>query len=256
MAWESDEIDGDLAVWPAFVDLLAATALVLVAFLAVVLVAVEAGRGGEIKTQKAALEQALKKPEIGFGIVFDVDTDDVLIVRLSLREEATFPKGVYQWDSLRSQARESLRKIGEELKRTEINPLYREIRVVGHSDQDAYAPGANYSNWELSASRAAVVARFLVDEVGVDPCRVNAIGLGPYYPKEEPAAVDSPPTEDQKRQNRRIELQFIPTAFVTGAPSEWTGSCYPTGDGSRSRATVPVEAAGIALPRLQEPLGR
>jgi outer membrane protein OmpA-like peptidoglycan-associated protein len=250
MDWEPDEIDGDVAVWPAFVDLLAATALVLVAFLAVVLVAVEAGRGGEIVTQKQALEEALRNSELGFGSVYDLETSDILLVQINLREDKTFPRGAYAWESLHSDARRSLLSIGEALRDSLIDQAYREIRVVGHSDQDPYPDSVPYSNWELSGSRAAVVARFLVEDVGLDPCRIRAIGLGPYYPKVRPEGPGTLLTDQEKERNRRIELQFIPAASANGNTTDMTGSCYPAGDGAGAPGGNPMPATREEGPDL------
>ena len=53
------------------------------------------------------------------------------------------------------------------------------------------------SNWELSAARAATVARLLTLS-GVDPHRVGIIGWGEFRPTANNA------TEDGRNRNRRV----------------------------------------------------
>ena len=92
--------------------------------------------------------------------------------------------------------------------------------MLGHTDQ--YASPEFFSNWELSAARAAVVARYLVNQPGVDPCKISATGLGPYHP------IDTLVAE----ANRRIEIQIVP-ALAKGGDAP--GACYPRGDNTRPR---------------------
>lgn len=249
---ESDELYDEVGVWPAFVDLLAATALLFVVLLAVVLVWVGAGRGGGIETQRDAIVAALRDSSMGFGSVYEVDTTDVIRVKLILTEDATFPSSEFAWDSLRSGAQLALREIAAKLEAVEsLRSAYREIQVVGHSDQDPFSdPDAAFSNWELSAARAAVVARYLATRTQLDPCRVSATGLGPYYPIVEPSPGGALTTE-QKRLNRRIELQFIPMAWESGARSggedKLDTHCYRRGDGTALR-----DASGSSTQRFDD----
>ncbi|MFP4278605.1 MAG: OmpA family protein, partial [Halochromatium sp.] len=75
------------------------------------------------------------------------------------------------------------------------------VQVIGHTDD---VPMRNTelfpSNWELSAARAARVARYLIDSAGLDPRRFTVIGRG----EMEPAV---PNTSDANRAlNRRVEI--------------------------------------------------
>ena len=76
------------------------------------------------------------------------------------------------------------------------------IVVEGHTDNVPLKAGTRiplYSNWELSAVRAARVARLLEQE-GLDPKNLSARGLGFFHPV---AANDTP---EGRQQNRRIEI--------------------------------------------------
>ena len=224
-----EEPEEEMHVWPAFVDLLAATSLLSVTLVAVfIFVAHRAQAQTEaeaegLRTERRTLVQQLRNTQ-AHGQVYTVE-DDSQFVRVILKEEATFPRGQFVWSTLRDTGQRALTEIGRTLMSDSISPLYRQIRVIGHSDDVPYTT-AGFTNWELSASRAAVVARYLVDWVGVNPCKISAAGVGPYYPLD---GLDSLSVEERNARNRRIEIEIVPVraAGVAEGPA-----CNPTGDGT------------------------
>ena len=81
------------------------------------------------------------------------------------------------------------------------------LRVVGHTDNRpiSAARQALYpTNWELSATRATTVVRFLVDTVGIAPERCEAVGMGEFQP------VATNETSAGRLQNRRLEIVLVP----------------------------------------------
>ena len=83
------------------------------------------------------------------------------------------------------------------------------IRVEGHTDDTPISAKlqAKYpSNWELSAARAAGVARYFETKQGIDPKRLEAVGFSMYQPV---APNDSPAN---KQRNRRVEIVLKPAA--------------------------------------------
>lgn len=81
-----------------------------------------------------------------------------------------------------------------------ISEENREIRVQGHTDNVPIATRNFPSNWELSATRAAAVVRFLADS-GVESSLLLAVGYG----DTEPRADNS--TETGRSSNRRVVIQ-------------------------------------------------
>jgi len=76
------------------------------------------------------------------------------------------------------------------------------IRIQGHTDTVPIGPRllARFpTNWELSAARATRVVRYL-EQHGVDPARLMAVGLSQYHP------IASNADEAGRQQNRRIEI--------------------------------------------------
>jgi len=100
-----------------------------------------------------------------------------------------------------------LERVGNVLKNTE-NKI---IRVEGHTDNVAIQAKLQEkfpTNWELSAARAINVVRFLQDNIGIEPIRLQAIGMSEYHP------VASNKTAAGRSQNRRIELILLPESAI------------------------------------------
>jgi len=92
-------------------------------------------------------------------------------------------------------ARRHLVALGKLLKDTD-GP----IRVEGFTDNTPVHSGEFASNWQLSALRAANIAQLLVEQAGVDPRRVSAVGYGGARP------VASNRTEEGRARNRRVMI--------------------------------------------------
>ena len=76
------------------------------------------------------------------------------------------------------------------------------VRVEGHTDNVPIHNSIYASNWELSVTRAAAVAR-LLSELGVNPDHLSAMGYGDTRPRH-------PNTSDKDRaKNRRVEIVFM-----------------------------------------------
>jgi len=78
------------------------------------------------------------------------------------------------------------------------------IRVEGHTDNVPISDKLKekyFSNWELSAARAASVVRYFQQgEHKIDPARMEAVGYAEYRPL---APNDS---DANKQRNRRVEI--------------------------------------------------
>ncbi len=77
------------------------------------------------------------------------------------------------------------------------------IRVEGHTDIvpiSARLKSKYFSNWELSAARAASVVRYLQYDQKIDPLRMEAVGFSKYRP------VTAGTTAEDLQRNRRVEI--------------------------------------------------
>jgi chemotaxis protein MotB len=102
---------------------------------------------------------------------------------------------------LRSEAYPILDKVARIL--TENVPEHN-IGIEGHTDNEPIKYSGWKSNWELSTGRALSVLHYLVDEKGISPHRVSAIGYGEYRP------VASNETKEGRQMNRRVEIVILP----------------------------------------------
>lgn len=80
------------------------------------------------------------------------------------------------------------------------------VGIEGHTDNEPIRFSGWKSNWELSSGRALSVLHYLVDEQGILPERVSAIGYGEYRP------VASNDTQEGRQLNRRVEIVILPEA--------------------------------------------
>jgi chemotaxis protein MotB len=106
---------------------------------------------------------------------------------------------------------EVLARVGSVLSNVED----RQIQVAGHTDGapiSARLVGRYPSNWELSASRATNVVRFLEEKAHVPPKLLVASGYGPFHP------LVSNATTAGRARNRRIEILLTPA--LDPAPSK------------------------------------
>jgi chemotaxis protein MotB len=188
--------------WPAFADLLAATTLLfLILFAALAVPAIRsAGKGRTLASTLEEIDGTLSRESKGRGFTVERVGDYVLV---SIPESATFPQNRYELAYLRPAGRVILQDIGRSLMEDSLIQKIDQVQVVGHTSHE----GAVELNWNLSASRSATVALFLVESVGLPPCQITALGRSFYYPV-------SP--EDARRSgkvnpaDRRIELEIRP----------------------------------------------
>jgi chemotaxis protein MotB len=79
------------------------------------------------------------------------------------------------------------------------------IRVEGHTDDvpiGATLKDKYFSNWELSAARAASVVRYFQHHHKIDTQRLEAVGFAEYRPIAPNDSVAN------RQRNRRVEIQL------------------------------------------------
>jgi chemotaxis protein MotB len=133
-------------------------------------------------------------------------------VKLNIAEELFFETGMTE---IKQDGQKLLLRIGKDLQKVPgMN-----IRVEGHTDNVPIGPSLKEeypTNWELSASRAVNVVRFLQEKARIDPKRLSAVAFGPYRP------VASNETEAGKQRNRRVEIVLIDKGFDTAKKTKAT----------------------------------
>ncbi len=96
---------------------------------------------------------------------------------------------------LSEEARTSLQKIVKFMMHTPYM-----INIVGHTDNLPMRSNRFKSNWELSVARAGSVARFLIDEMNMNPNQFVVSGYSSYRP------IAPNTTAENRAKNRRVEI--------------------------------------------------
>jgi len=76
----------------------------------------------------------------------------------------------------------------------------RPLWIEGHTDDRPIRNDRYPSNWELSAARAAAIARFFVARHGIDPARISATGHAEFRP------IVPNTSASRRARNRRVEI--------------------------------------------------
>ena len=116
-------------------------------------------------------------------------------VTISMAEHALFDRGSAR---VMPAGKRLLARLGPLLNTVSV-PLAGE----GHTDSLPTAGGVYETNWGLSSMRAAAVAAYLADVVGLDPLRLQAVGFSQYRP------LVPNDTEAHMALNRRVDLVLL-----------------------------------------------
>lgn len=175
-------------------------------------------------------------------------------LEIEIRTDILFPSGVA---ALTGPADKVLVQLGDILA-----PFGNPLRVEGYTDNKAINTVVYPSNWELSAARAASVARLLAGH-GVSPDRLGIIGWGQFRP------VVSNDTVDGRNRNRRVLVVVLsdhdgPSRFTRDAErmGRVADAAGALGDASAAAAKTPNTVADAAadgnarggVPRAAAPL--
>jgi chemotaxis protein MotB len=107
---------------------------------------------------------------------------------------------------LKPETKRILDEVYKQLKSTQ-----NEVRVEGNTDNVPIDDAQFPSNWELSAARATGVARYMVEQDGLAPRRISALGYGEYRPRV-PNDTDA-----HRAENRRVDVVILDTDQATAA---------------------------------------
>ncbi|MFH1239494.1 MAG: flagellar motor protein MotB [bacterium] len=122
---------------------------------------------------------------------------------VSIVDKILFESGQVE---VKEAGRAVLKRIGDILKKV----ADRQIRIEGYTDNVPIGRDlvSKYpTNWELSATRAINVAKYLQGETGIDP---TFLSVGAYS-QYRPIADNSTP--EGRAKNRRIEIVLVPMDF-------------------------------------------
>lgn len=130
-------------------------------------------------------------------------------LEVEIRTDILFPSGVAQLSTSADTVLHSLADI--------LAPFPNPLRVEGFTDNVPISTPQYPSNWELSAARAASVARLFASS-GVTPARLGIIGWGEVRPLTDNA------TAEGRNQNRRVLVVVMNEQ--PGAPREQNDAAH------------------------------
>ena len=143
----------------------------------------------KIQEQLEQLRKVLK-PALSDGRINVTQEQHRIVIRVE--EKGSFPSGsaklTWEFESLLLEMAEVLASIPGEL------------TIEGHTDDVPIRTDRFYSNWDLSAARAASVANALLASGAVEPNRLAVKGLA-----DTAARVDNDSAENRAK-NRRVEI--------------------------------------------------
>jgi chemotaxis protein MotB len=192
--------------------------------------AAEARRQANLARIQSEVERALQPL---------IDKQQVIVRRtrnwleIEIRTDILFPSGVAQ---LSRPADAVLGKLAGILA-----PFGNPLRIEGYTDDKPINTVAYPSNWELSAARAASVAR-LFTEHGISPLRLGIIGWGQFRPAADNA------TAEGRNRNRRV-LVVVLSDHAT--PVRYSGDADRIGQLADS--TSPADALPVDTPTTEAP---
>ncbi|MDB8804445.1 flagellar motor protein MotB [Romboutsia sp. 1001216sp1] len=96
-------------------------------------------------------------------------------------------------------------KISEIINKSLVKDSY--IRVEGYTDNVPMHNEIFKSNWDLSVMRASNVAQILINNGGINPQKISAIGYSEYRPKSDNNTVEG------KAKNRRVDILILNSKF-------------------------------------------
>ncbi|MBN2483844.1 MAG: OmpA family protein [Candidatus Omnitrophica bacterium] len=148
----------------------------------------------ELRDARSILEERLAEEIKGEQVRVSMEEKGLVVTFVA---EILFDSGKAK---LKPESSNLLKKVSRVL---EEEVPQNQISIEGHTDNQPIKLSQWKSNWELSTQRALSVLHFL-EQQGVSPKRMYAIGYGEYSP------VASNDTKAGRALNRRVEIVIIP----------------------------------------------
>ncbi len=168
----------------------------------------EAKEERRFKEAEQAIKQAIQSSpelaELARNIIIDMTPEGLRIQIVDQEGEAMFPSGSAR---MFPKTDELIRQISDV-----VLTMPNEISIRGHTDASRYAPGATYTNWELSADRANASRRVMLD-AGMPADRLNNV-VGKA--DTEPLVAEDP----SDPRNRRISIILLKEELTNPLPPE------------------------------------
>jgi chemotaxis protein MotB len=152
-------------------------------------------RVDELEEAKRMLEERLRTEMGERGVSLELTKRGLVI---TMANDILFDSGKAK---LKAQSHDVLRKVADVIKERLPD---RYVGIEGHTDNVPIKHSGWKSNWELSTARATSVLHYMIDECGLEPQKLSAIGYGEYRP------ITDNTTAKLRARNRRVEIIILP----------------------------------------------
>lgn len=150
----------------------------------------------KMENLKKQVDNYLEKNGMKSAVTTQIDERGLVV---SLNDTLFFDTGRAE---VKQESQKKLIEIGKIL-----NQLNNYMRIEGHTDNVPIKNDQFSSNWQLSCSRASNVTELLIDNAGIPPQKLSAVGYGEYRP------VADNSTEEGKARNRRVNIIIVSSKF-------------------------------------------
>jgi len=158
-----------------------------------------------IENSKRQIEEYIKEKQLEGKIMVSI-TERGLVI--SLKEVLLFNSGSAH---LKPEAAQAIAMVGRSI---EFMP--NSFRVEGYTDDLPIHTVVFPSNWDLSSKRAINVLEVLVNDAGIKPEKLSAVGYGEYRPLV-------PNDSDINRTiNRRVDIVVLKNELIQNEPKSCT----------------------------------
>lgn len=182
----------------------------------------------QMEALKGEITDMVKQEGLSSNVTVALQERGIVI---TINERVLFKSGSAE---IEKQSQENVINIGKNILSKIPNKF---IRIEGHTDNVPIKSALFPSNWELSADRATNVLRLLVDQAGISPKIISAVGYGEYTPLV-------PNNSDANRaKNRRVDIVILRDSSSLGEASTDVNSSTGSTNGTasdNSAATTPA----------------
>ncbi len=183
----------------------------------------EAEEKARLEQERAAKEEEIRRltrtqEELSRSLQDEIAKGNITIQQVRDRLTINMVDRVL-FDSGRAQIKPAGLKVLKQVSDVLNKVTDKQIRIEGHTDnvpistklQDRFK-----TNWELSTARATTVVRYLIDQGGVQPQTLSAVGYADTHP------IAGNDTEEGRTSNRRIEIVLYPKDLsqIAGPPAQ------------------------------------
>lgn len=133
------------------------------------------------------------------GVREEVDISYALnFVKITIPGEALFDSGQAV---IKSEALSIISILGDMIQGQKFETY--SVQIEGHTDNVPIKTAFFPSNWELSASRAIAVGKYLIDNMGFSEEKIACTGYGEYRP------IANNDSNENRAKNRRVEMKIV-----------------------------------------------